>query len=202
MRFFMPAFLTLVALAPLVGEPALAQSDAGVAPVREEPGTLEAPADPLDAMYSNLARARDPVRAASLAKEIDDYLDRSPSATVSLLIEWSDAAEADGRTAAALDFLSEAIALRPDEPAAYRKRAVIHYTHGDFNRAMDDIGAALSLEPRDFGGLGLMATILDRTGRPEAALAVWRRYLDFYPADRDVGAYVDNTENDLAGRRL
>ncbi|PRX09132.1 UNVERIFIED_ORG: hypothetical protein BCL66_108213 [Martelella mediterranea] len=67
---------------------------------------------------------------------------------------------------------------------------------------MDDIGTALALEPRDFGGLGLMATILDRTGRPEAALEVWRRYLDFYPADRDVGSYVDTTENDLAGERL
>ncbi|WP_152534461.1 hypothetical protein [Martelella sp. AD-3] len=196
MRFFMPVFLTLFSLAPLAAPTVAAQArDGGEAAV-------EAPADPLDAMYRQLARTRDSGEAAAFAKEIDDYLDRSPSATVSLLIEWSDAAEADGRTAAALDFLSEAIALRPDEPAAYRKRAVIHYTHGDLNRAMDDIGSALALEPRDFGGLGLMATILDRTGRPEAALKVWRRYLDFYPADRDVSAYVDNTENDLAGRRL
>ncbi|MBB4123082.1 tetratricopeptide repeat protein [Martelella radicis] len=196
MRFFVPAFLTMFLLVPLAGLSAHAQTDGG------EASSVETPSDPLDAMYRKLSRTRDPDLAAVFAKDIDDYLDRSPSATVSLLIKWSDEAEADGRTAAALDFLSEAIALRPDEPAAYRKRAVIHYTHGDFNRAMDDIGSALKLEPRDFGGLGLMATILDRTGRPEAALQVWRRYLDFYPADRDVGAYVDNTENDLAGRRL
>ncbi|WP_319518148.1 hypothetical protein [uncultured Martelella sp.] len=197
MRFFMPAFLTFVSLAPLAGMPALAQTADGA-----DVAAATTPADPLDTLYRQLVRTRDPAEAAAYARDIDDYLDRSPSATVSLLIKSSDEAEADGRTAAALDFLSEAIALRPDEPAAYRKRAVLHYTHGDLNRAMDDIGSALALEPRDFGGLGLMATILDRTGRPEAALEVWRRYLDFYPADRDVGSYVDTTENDLAGERL
>nr|WP_272213264.1 hypothetical protein [Marinicella sp. W31]MDC2879211.1 hypothetical protein [Marinicella sp. W31] len=196
---FMSAFLTILSLSPFAVQPALAQS----AKRPPEPAAgISTSVDPLDAMYQKLVRARDPDAAAAFAKEIDDYLDRSPSATVSLLFKWSDEAAADDRTAAALDFLSEAIALRPDEPAAFRKRAVIHYAHGDFNRAMDDIGNALSLEPRDFGGLGLMATILDRTGRPDAALEIWHRYLDFYPADRDVGFYVDMTENELAGERL
>ena len=98
--------------------------------------------------------------------------------------------------------MSEAIALRPDEAAPYRKRAVLHYTHGDLERAMDDIRTSLSLEPRDFGALGLMATILDRTGRQEAAVAVWRRYLEFYPADRDVAAFVESTLNERAGKRI
>ena len=77
-----------------------------------------------------------------------------------------------------------------------------HYTHGDLGSAMDDIRTSLSLEPRDFGALGLMATILDRTGRPEAAVEIWRRYLEFYPADRDVSAFVQQTENDAAGKRI
>ncbi|WP_052699671.1 tetratricopeptide repeat protein [Martelella endophytica] len=215
MRFFISAVLISTAL---VAQPALAQMapDAPTPELLPPAGETVAPdqqpaeailqpnedGDTLARLFRQLRRARDADEAAAFAKRIDDTLDLSPSATVSLLIKWSDDAENDGRTASALDFLSEAIALRPDEPAAYRKRAVIHYTHGDINRAMDDIRSALDLEPRDIGALGLMATILDQAGRQQAAVAVWRRYLELYPADRDVSSYVDRTENEIAGERL
>ena len=200
MRFSMFAILILAALAagPL---PALAQGNAADEQVSAMPDAV-VESDPLDRLYDRLKRTSDAGRAADLARQIDEYLDRSPSPTVSLLIEWSDDSENNGRSAAALDFLSEAIALRPDEAAPYRKRAVLHYTHGDLERAMDDIRTSLSLEPRDFGALGLMATILDRTGRQEASVEVWRRYLEFYPADRDVAAFVESTLNERAGKRI
>ena len=200
MRFSMSAILILAALAagPL---PALAQGNAADEQVSAMPDAV-VESDPLDRLYDRLKRTSDAGRAADLARQIDEYLDRSPSPTVSLLIEWSDDSENNGRTAAALDFLSEAIALRPGEAAPYRKRAVLHYTHGDLERAMDDIRTSLSLEPRDFGALGLMATILDRTGRQEASVEVWRRYLEFYPADRDVAAFVESTLNERAGKRI
>ena len=201
MRFSVSAILILAALAVAGPLPALAQGNAANEQVSEMPDSV-VEADPLDRLYDRLKRTSDARQAADLARQIDEYLDRSPSATVSLLIEWSDDSENNGRTAAALDFLSEAIALRPDEAAPYRKRAVLHYTHGDLERAMDDIRTSLSLEPRDFGALGLMATILDRTGRQEAAVEVWRRYLEFYPADRDVAAFVESTLNERAGKRI
>ncbi|MEO2037138.1 MAG: hypothetical protein ABGW90_00325 [Martelella sp.] len=201
MRFSVSAILILVTLAVFGPLPALAQGSAAEDQASEMPDVV-VEADPLDRLYDRLKRTSDARQAADLARQIDEYLDRSPSATVSLLIEWSDDSENNGRTAAALDFLSEAIALRPDEAAPYRKRAVLHYTHGDLERAMDDIRTSLSLEPRDFGALGLMATILDRTGRQEAAVAVWRRYLEFYPADRDVAAFVESTLNERAGKRI
>lgn len=201
MRFSVSAILILAALAIAGPLPALAQGNAADEQISEMPDVV-VEADPLDRLYDRLKRTSDARQAADLARQIDEYLDRSPSATVSLLIEWSDDSENNGRTAAALDFLSEAIALRPDEAAPYRKRAVLHYTHGDLERAMDDIRTSLSLEPRDFGALGLMATILDRTGRQEAAVAVWRRYLEFYPADRDVAAFVETTLNERAGKRI
>ena len=201
MRFFMSAILILAAQAAVGPLPALAQGNAADDQVSDIPEAV-VEADPLDRLYDRLKRTSDARQAADLARQIDEYLDRSPSATVSLLIEWSDDSENNGRTAAALDFLSEAIALRPDEAAPYRKRAVLHYTHGDLERAMDDIRTSLSLEPRDFGALGLMATILDRTGRQEASVEVWRRYLEFYPADRDVAAFVESTLNERAGKRI
>ena len=201
MRFSVSAILILVTLAVFGPLPALAQGSAAEDQASEMPDVV-VEADPLDRLYDRLKRTSDARQAADLARQIDEYLDRSPSATVSLLIEWSDDSENNGRTAAALDFLSEAIALRPDEAAPYRKRAVLHYTHGDLERAMDDFRTSLSLEPRDFGALGLMATILDRTGRQEAAVAVWRRYLEFYPADRDVAAFVESTLNERAGKRI
>jgi len=201
MRFFMSAILILAAQAAVGPLPALAQGNAADDQVSDIPEAV-VEADPLDRLYDRLKRTSDARQAADLARQIDEYLDRSPSATVSLLIEWSDDSENNGRSAAALDFLSEAIALRPDEAAPYRKRAVLHYTHGDLDRAMDDIRTSLSLEPRDFGALGLMATILDRTGRQEAAVEVWRRYLEFYPADRDVAAFVESTLNERAGKRI
>lgn len=198
MRFFTSAVLflaTLIAFGPQL-------SHAGAPVSAGEAVVPPAETDQLDGLYQRLKRTSDSARAAVIARQIDEYLDRSPSTTVSLLIEWSDDAENNGRSAAALDFLSEAIALRPDEAAPYRKRAVLHFTHGELARAMDDIRTALSFEPRDFSALGLMAAILDRTGRPEAAVEVWRRYLEFYPADRDVAAFIESTVNARAGKRI
>ena len=200
MRFFVTTFfvlstLTCPAMQVFAAEPA-GIDDAAIAPHSDiQDGSL-------DSLYRQLKRARDHDQAAGLARRIDEQLDASPSATVSLLISWSDDAENEGRNAAALDFLSEAIALRPDEPAAYRKRAVLHFTHGALFRAMDDLRTALKLEPRDFSAMGLMATILERTGHDEAALDVWRRYLVFYPADREISGYVERVENEMAGKRI
>ena len=213
MRIFTSAFLIFLFAAAAGPQAAHAQTAVPPSADLVMPGSSETDvgaadlpdadqADPLDGLYARLKRTSDATRAAGIARQIDEYLDRSESATVSLLIEWSDDAENSGRTAAALDFLSEAIALRPEEPAPYRKRAVLHYTHGDLAPAMDDIRTSLALEPRDFGALGLMATILDRSGREDAAVEVWRRYLEFYPADRDVAAFIQRTEHERAGKRI
>lgn len=160
------------------------------------------PEDPIDSMLVSLKRTRSEQAAAAIAGRIDEELDRSSSATLSLLFKWADEAENDERHAAALDFLSEAIALKPNDVAAYRRRAVVHYTSGDYAKTMDDIRTSLELEPRDFAALGLMATILDKTGHTEAALDVWRQYLTLYPGDRDVAAHVDAVMQQLAGQRL
>lgn len=199
MRFFVPAISVALLTATLPG--AASAQDAPVMPALSEEVILPEPGT-LDSLFADLKRSREETAASAIASRIDSLLDTSPSATVSLLFEWADKADDEGRSASALDFLSEAISLQPDNAAAYRKRAVLHYTAGDYVKTMDDIRTALKLEPRDFGSLGLMATILDKTGHEEESVVVWRQYLSIYPADRKVIGHIDEVDQARAGRRL
>ncbi|TPW32305.1 hypothetical protein FJU08_04660 [Martelella alba] len=156
----------------------------------------------LDLLFSSLKKTRDADEAATIAARIDEDLDYSDSATIRLLIAWSDDARNQQHPAAALDFLSEAIALDPEDPAGRRKRAQLHYADHNYHKSMDDLQAVLALEPRDIGSMALMATILEQSGRTEQALSVWRHYLDIYPADRKVAAHVDAEDEKLAGKRI
>lgn len=203
MRFFVSIFLMSSFVLPSAAAAQSGVENRVSGPSLSSVAAVEsAQTNDLESMFARLKRTRDEQAAAAIAGQIDEELDRSSSATLSLLFKWADEAENDGRHAAALDFLSEAISLKPDDAAAYRRRAVVHYTAGDYAKTMDDIRSSLALEPRDFAALGLMATILDKTGHSDAALGVWRRYLTLYPGDRDVAAHIDNVTQDLAGQRL
>ncbi|WP_176086212.1 hypothetical protein [Martelella sp. HB161492] len=198
MRF---SVLPVLAFILLSGTASFAEEMASVAD-QQAPLSNESEAASLDLLFSSLKKTRDADEAATIAARIDEDLDYSDSATVRLLIAWSDDARNQQHPAAALDFLSEAIALDPGDPAGHRKRAQLHYADHNYHKSMDDLQAVLALEPRDIGSLALMATILEQSGRMEQALAVWRHYLEIYPADRKVAAHIDAEDEKLAGKRI
>lgn len=188
--------------------PAFAQSEAAPpsAPAIEQ-RNLDLPASgtgerkDADRLLAALKRERDPEAANRLATEILSVWNDSQSATVNLLMQWADAAISEKRNAAALDFLDQAIMLKPDYVAAWNRRATYHYTTGSYRKSMADIQRVLVLEPRHFGALAGLAAILSENGREEMAMRAWERYLEVYPADRQAQDAVSKLSEKLAGDR-
>lgn len=155
----------------------------------------------LDDLFAQLRKARDPVAAGEIAGNIWQEWNDSGSPTINLILEWAHEAMSKKRYAAALDFLDQATSLMPSYAEAWNKRATLHYHMGNYKKSMSDVTRVLALEPRHFGALSGMAVILEETGEYEQALAVWRRLLEVYPADRKAQLRVKALSEKLAGDR-
>lgn len=192
--------ITLLLLATSHGLPALAQDGASETVSLDSPATGQAPKG-VDALLTELKRERDPEAANRLTEDLMETWNDSDSATVDLLMQWALTAAAEKRNAAALDFLDQAIVLKPDFVGAWNQRATLHYTMGNYKKAVSDINRVLALEPRHFGALAGLAAILSERGSEEMALKAWERYLEIYPADRQAQEIVTKLSEKLAGSR-
>lgn len=176
------------------------------APAAKEAAIEQVPLNPpavqsIDQMLSQLKRERDPDSARVIANSTMAAWSESNSPTVDLLMQWSAKAAADKRNAAALDFIDQAITLKPDFVGAWNQRATLHFTMGNYKKSVSDIEKVLELEPRHFGAIAGLAGILTERGSKEAAMQAWERYLDIYPADREAQEIVAKLSEELAGQK-
>lgn len=160
-----------------------------------------AKAKSVDELVAELKRTRNPDTARQVASTLMNRWATSTSPTVNLLMQWSAKAAGEKRNAAALDFLDQAIVLKPDFAGAWNQRATLHFTMGNYRRSISDIERVLQLEPRHFGAIAGLAGILSERGSKEAALSAWQRYLDIYPADREAQSRVSTLAEEIAGQR-
>lgn len=167
----------------------------------EQPDANLSPKQHLDQLYAQLKRERDPDKASGIADEIRTQWNDSGSATVNLLMQWADKAIQEKRTAAALDFLDQAIALKPDYAESWNRRATLNYANDSYRKSMSDIEHVLDLEPRHFGALSGMAAILTESGNDQLALKAWERFLEIYPANRSAQEQMNTLSEKLAGSR-
>lgn len=204
MRFLTSALLGLSLLAaPLAS--AMAQSpDREPKAADEWPAPLASQASPqgrIDSLLADLKRERDQEKANLIARRLEAAWADSGSATVNLLLKWSEDAARSKREAAAFDFLDQASVLEPDFAGVWSKRANLNRALGNDRRAMSDLNRVLVREPHHFGALSLMAMILEDSGKTEAALKTWQRYLEIYPADRAAQEKAATLSEKLAGNR-
>ncbi|MCO6179948.1 hypothetical protein [Ciceribacter sp. RN22] len=155
----------------------------------------------IQSLLTDLKRERDPEAASEIAAEITTHWNTSGSPTIDLLMQWASEAIKEKRNPAALDFLDQAITLKPDFVGAWNQRATLHYTMNNYSKAMSDIEHVLAIEPRHFGALAGMAAILAERGREEMSLKAWERYLEIYPTDREAQDLVTKLSEKLAGSR-
>ncbi len=196
MRFFM---LTALCLSlSLTG--ALAQT-ADKASLDAPSSAFTTPAQRLDTLFGELKHEGDPDKARNIADQIRREWQESGSATINLLIQWADKAISEENNAAALDFLDEAIRLKPDYIEGWNRRATLHFKAGNYRKSMSDINQVLKIEPRHFGALTGMAAIMAQTGRDELALRALEKVLDLYPAERDAQKELGDLAEKLTGQR-
>ena len=94
------------------------------------------------------------------------------------------------------------VALAPDYAEGWNRRAYIHYTQNDIERALGDLRRALALDPNHFKALDGLIHILKDIGRKKEALQAGRQLLDVNPYYDGAKQLVDELARDVEGRGI
>lgn len=189
----------ILALAAPAASPALAEEVAAAAPgVKAE----LAPQNKLDSLFTDLKRERNEKAAERIAARIWEEWGRSGSASIDLMMQWSQTAMEAQKFDVALDFLDQVVTMRPSYAEGWNRRATVHFMMNNFSKSMSDINQTLRLEPRHFGALAGMAAILKNGGNKELTLNAWQRVLDVYPMMRSAQTEVAAISEELAGEGI
>lgn len=180
-------------------EPVQPDADAIVPPVDDVPLVANENDERLDALFADLKRTSDPRLAQPIANNIWSQWFRSGSASIDLMMQWSNQAMQDRRYSMALDFLDQVTVRAPDYAEGWNRRATVHFTMRNYAKSMSDIHRVLALEPRHFGALSGMATMLESSGNKQAALVVWQRALSVYPAMKTAQDAIIRLTDEVSG---
>lgn len=112
---------------------------------------------------------------------IEKLWSRSGSASMDLLLERGRQAMAREEIDKALEHFTDLVRLSPGFAEGWNARATAHFVNGDMGAAMADIIETLSLEPRHFGALTGLGTILEQIGDERNAIKAFRDALALHP---------------------
>lgn len=173
------------------------------APEKEAATTAEARTqNRLDALFGQLKRERNEKAAERIASRIGEEWNHSGSASIDLMMGWSQTAMENKKFDVALDFLDQVVTMEPSYAEGWNRRATVHFMMQNYAKSMADISHTLELEPRHFGALAGMGQILKNSGRDELALQAWQRVLDIYPMMRNAQNEVATLSEELAGEGI
>ncbi|RUV01839.1 hypothetical protein EOB36_12025 [Mesorhizobium sp. M6A.T.Cr.TU.017.01.1.1] len=156
----------------------------------------------LDQLFVDLKRERNEKAAERIAARISNEWVQSGSASIDLMMQWSQKAVEEKKFDVALDFLDQVVTLQPAYAEGWNRRATVHFMMNNFGKSMADIDRTLQLEPRHFGALSGLAQIMAVTGHKESALEAWQRVLSIYPMLRSAQDQVATLSEELAGEGI
>jgi tetratricopeptide (TPR) repeat protein len=156
----------------------------------------------LDELFDRLAAAKDEEEADGIAGAIERVFQRSGSDTADLLMSRALSALHRKENKAAVDVLDKLVAIEPQWAEAWSQRATARFMDGDRAGAVEDLGHALSREPRHFGALAGLGSILYNLGFEKRALEVFRRSLAVRPHQSEVRQMIDKLAPDVDGRDI
>jgi tetratricopeptide (TPR) repeat protein len=102
----------------------------------------------------------------------------------------------------ALKLLNAIIDLKPEFVEAWNRRATIYFNNKDYVSAIADIHEVLMREPRHFGALSGLGTIMQELGDDKAALEAYRRALAVHPKLEKVPELVKRLTEKVEGREI
>jgi tetratricopeptide (TPR) repeat protein len=202
MRILVAVFAASLALGFAPGALAAAGDAHSTSPRQTGPGAVElSRAQQLDALFETLKAAKNEEAANAAENSITALWLDSGSDTVDLLMEWTLAAVKEKNFPLALDYLDRILTLKPDYVEGWNTRATVYFMTEDLGKALADIERVLAIEPRHFGALAGLATILRELGEEKRALEVYRRAIAVDPHLPNVQKAIDDLEGKGAGGR-
>jgi tetratricopeptide (TPR) repeat protein len=194
------AFFTALVLSGAVSLPARADDPASAPPAA--PPVVVTKQARLDQLFSDLKRERNEKAAERVAGRIWSEWFQSGSASIDLMMQWSQKAIENQKFDVALDFLDQVVTLQPTYAEGWNRRATVHFMMKNYGKSMSDIDRTLQLEPRHFGALSGLAQIMADTGHKQSALEAWQRVLGIYPMMRSAQGQVAALSEELAGEGI
>jgi tetratricopeptide (TPR) repeat protein len=205
------AAVLLAAVIAAVPLSALAQ-EAGTAPAKPQKKLPEAPgklpkvgADRtrgLDFLFGALKAAPDEASAKHVEARIWALWMQTPSDTAALLMVRAKAAMDAQKMDVALKLLDAVVKLRPDYVEAWNRRATVYYLQNDYTHSLEDIEQVLVREPRHFGALAGLGTIMQDLGDDKRALEAFRKALAVNPYLDKVPELVKTLTEKVEGRDI
>jgi tetratricopeptide (TPR) repeat protein len=102
----------------------------------------------------------------------------------------------------AIKLLNAIIDIRPDYVEAWNRRATVYFHNKDYASALADIHEVLAREPRHFGALAGLGSILQEIGDEKAALEAFRRALAVHPKLEKIPDMVKKLTEKVEGREI
>jgi tetratricopeptide (TPR) repeat protein len=102
----------------------------------------------------------------------------------------------------ALKLLNAIIDLKPEFVEAWNRRATVFFNNKDYVSAIADIREVLVREPRHFGALSGLGTIMQELGDDKAALEAYRRALAVHPKLDKIPEMVKKLTEKVEGREI
>jgi tetratricopeptide (TPR) repeat protein len=156
----------------------------------------------LDLLFDALKIAPDETTAKAIEDRIWALWVVSGSDTTNLLMSRSKIAMEKQDYDLALRLLDSVIEIRPEYVEAWNRRATIFFLKKDYGRSIADIRQVLAREPRHFGALAGLGTILQDIGEDAPALDAFRRALAVHPNLKGIPERVKTLTEKVEGRDI
>jgi tetratricopeptide (TPR) repeat protein len=160
------------------------------------------PTNNLDTLFSALKIAPNDASAKAIEQRIWSLWLVSGSDTCNLLMTRVKAATDAKDYDLALKLLDAVIEIKPDYVEAWNQRATVYYLKDDYAHAISDIAQVLAREPRHFGALSGLGTILQELGDDKDALAAYRDALKIDPHLEHIPDAVRELSQKVEGRDI
>ncbi len=157
-----------------------------------------APTPDMDGLYAELADPDNPNWERAQADILREW-SKSGSAMMDLLLKRGQEAMEAGDVDAAIEHLTALTDHAPDFAEGWYARATAYFRAGLFGPSLSDIRTTLALNPRHFGALTGLGTILEESGDPEDAMNAYRAALALNPHQANVREALERLEKDANG---
>jgi tetratricopeptide (TPR) repeat protein len=156
----------------------------------------------IDFLFEALKAAPDDDSAKAIENRIWALWLASGSDTADLLMTRVKAATEAKNLDLAIRLLGSIIEIRPNYVEAWNRRATIYFLKKDYSNSLADIRQVLSREPRHFGALAGLGTILSEIGDQRRALDAFRRALVVHPRLNGIADEVKSLTEKVEGRPI
>ncbi len=127
---------------------------------------------------------------------------KSGSASMDHLLQRGIHAMQNGQLRVAVAHFSAAIDHAPDFAEAWNKRATVFYMMDEYGLSMSDIRQTLLLNPRHFGAMAGLGTILEQLDRPKDALSIYTRAFEVHPHKDGIKQAIERLEVEVKGTSI